>query len=141
MTHDQRGVWVNTFIGIVGYGVYLWLVLPQVFTRPIQNIDYVPALLWTIGGSIVAAIVVTILVGIFRRRDEKGDRRDKEIERFGEFHGRGLLMLFALGALALAAFGAHTFWIANLLYLGFIASAILAGIIKLIAYRNGIPSW
>ena len=103
--------------------------------------DYVPALLWTIGGSIVAAIVVTIVVGIVTRRDEKGDQRDKEIERFGEFHGRGLIMFFALGALVLAILNVDTFWIANLIYLGFIVAAVLAGIIKLISYHRGFQPW
>ncbi len=141
MTHEQRGVWVNTFMAVIAYGVYLSLVLPKLLTKPVGDVDYVPALLWTIGGSIVAAIIVTIVVGIFTRRDEKGDRRDKEIERFGEFHGRGLIMLIALGALVLAILNVNTFWIANLIYLGFVVSAVLAGTIKLISYHRGFQPW
>lgn len=141
MTREQRGVWVNTAMAVITYAIYLWLVLPQVVTRPIETVEYVPIMLWTIGGSIVAAIVVSIIVGIFRHRDEKGDRRDKEIERFGEYHGRGLLMFVALGALVLALLSVPSFWIANLLYLGFVAAAVLAGVIKLIAYRRGFQPW
>ena len=29
MTHEQRGVWVNTIMAVIAYGVYLVLVLPQ----------------------------------------------------------------------------------------------------------------
>jgi MFS family permease len=141
MTHEQRGVWVNTLMSIAAYAVYLILVLPQLFSRPLDDVDYVPALLWTIGGSIVAAIVVSIVVGIFSRRHEKGDRRDKQIERFGEYYGRGFIIFIALGALVLAIIGAHTFWIANLIYLGFVLSTILAGIIKLSAYRGTFQPW
>lgn len=141
MTHEQRGVWITTIAAVVTYTIYLAVVLPQLLSRPVADIDYVPILLWTIGGSIVAAILVSIVVGMFARRHEQGDRRDKEIERYGEYHGRGLLMFIALGALVLAILAVDTFWIANLLYLGFVAASILAGIIKLVSYHRGFQPW
>ena len=35
----------------------------------------------------------------------------------------------------------RTFWIANVIYLGFVLSGIVASIAKLVAYRRGFQSW
>jgi hypothetical protein len=43
--------------------------------------------------------------------------------------------------MVLALFDADTFWIANVLYLGFSLSAIVAAAAKIITYRRGFPGW
>jgi hypothetical protein len=33
------------------------------------------------------------------------------------------------------------FWIANVIYLGFVLSAVLGSTLKIVAYRRGLPGW
>ncbi|HEY6801515.1 MAG TPA: hypothetical protein VI121_12780 [Agromyces sp.] len=143
MSYEEKGTWVYLVISVIGYAVYLLLVLPDLLTgMPTDEIDYVPAVLWTIGGAIVGAIVLRILVEMFfPSGDTRGDVRDKEIDRLGERVGNAFLVIGALGALVLALFEAGYFWIANVIYLGFVLSAILSSITKVIVYRKGVPTW
>ena len=41
----------------------------------------------------------------------------------------------------LALFEGGYFWIANVIYLGFVLSAILSSVTKVIVYRKGVPTW
>ena len=143
MSYEEKGVWVFLTVSVIGYGVYLVLVLPQLLSgTPVDDIDYVPAVLWTIGGAIVAAIVLRILVEIVvPSGNTRGDVRDKEINTLGERVGSAFLVIGALGALVLAMFEAGYFWIANVIYLGFVLSAILSSVTKVIVYRKGVPTW
>jgi hypothetical protein len=143
MPYEEKGTWVLLVVSVMGYGVYLFLVLPQVLAgTPVDEVDYVPAMLWTIGSAIVAAIVARILVEIVSPSEStRGDIRDKEIDRVGERVGNSFVVIGALVALVLALFDAETFWIANAIYLCFVLSAILSSVTKLIAYRSGVPTW
>lgn len=138
MTYEEKGVWVYIVVVLATYGVYLGIVLSQLASTPIAEIDYVSPLLWTIGASIVAAIILRIIVEIVRPSEsQRSDARDREINRTGEVLGRWALIAGALGALILTITDAEHFWIANALYLGFVASAVLASLIKVRLYRRG----
>ena len=143
MSYEEKGTWVYLVVSVTGYAVYLSLVLPQLLAgTPVDEIDYVPAMLWTIGGAIVAAIIGRILVEIVSPSEStKGDIRDKEIDRLGERVGNSFVVIGALGALVLAMFDADGFWIANTVYFCFVLSAILSSVTRLIAYRRGVPTW
>ena len=143
MSYEEKGTWVYLVVAIVGSTVYLSLVLPEYLSgTPVEQIDYVPVMLWVIGGAIVASIIGRILVEIFSPSDStRGDIRDKEIDRLGERVGNSFVVLGALGALLLAMFDVDGFWIANTVYICFVLSAILSSITKLIAYRRGVPTW
>ena len=143
MSYEEKGTWVYLVVSAIGYAVYVFLVLPQLLGgTPVDEIDYVPAVFWTIGGSIVAAIVLRILVEIVvPSGSTRGDVRDKEIDRLGERVGNAFLVIGAIGALLLALFEGGYFWIANVIYLGFVLSAILSSITKVIVYRKGVPTW
>jgi hypothetical protein len=66
MSYEEKGTWVYLVVAIVGSTVYLLLVLPAFLGgTPVEQIDYVPAMLWVIGGAIVASIIGRILVEIF----------------------------------------------------------------------------
>ncbi len=139
MTYEEKGVWVYLVVVLATYGAYLGIVLGQLGTTPVAEIDYVGPLLWTIGASIVAAIVLRIIVEIVVPSGrQKADARDKDIDRTGERLGNWPLIVGALGALVLAITQAPYFWIANALYLGFAASAVIASIIKITLYRRGM---
>ncbi|MCW4384800.1 hypothetical protein OH146_03320 [Salinibacterium sp. SYSU T00001] len=138
MSYEHRSVWVMLVLAVTGYGVYVGLVLSRVGSQPLPNVDYVPAMLWTICGAIVASIIAHMFL-MHPDKREKRDRRDLEIDRFGEFIGHGVLVAGALAALLLAMVQAEHFWIANVIYLAFAVSAIVASIAKLVAYRSGMP--
>ena len=138
MTYQEKGVWVYIVVVLATYGVYLGIVFSQLASTPVTSIDYVAPLLWTIGASIVCAIVLRIVVEIVRPSEsQRSDDRDREIDGTGERLGRWALIVGALGALILTITGSEHFWIANALYLGFVASAVLASLIKVRLYRRG----
>jgi len=139
MTYEEKGIWVYLVVAVGAYGTYLAIVLGQVTTVPIAGIDYVPALLWSIGASIVGAIVLRILVEILGPSDSyAADARDRDVKRAGDRLGFWPIIAGALGALALSVVQAEYFWISNAIYLGFVASAVLSSVITLVLYRRGI---
>ena len=142
MAREEQRAWIMTAVTILAYGMYLVLVLGGAQGAALVDASYVPAMLWTIGGAILAAILLNILVGIFSARDAgRKDQRDKEINRLGEHIGQSFVILGAVLALVFAITGVDAFWIANVIYLAFVLSAILGSVAKIIAYRRGFQSW
>ena len=143
MSYEEKGTWVYLAVAVAGYAVYLSLVLPQLAGGvAVEQVDYVTPMLWTIGGAIVAAIVGRILVEIVVPSEStKGDVRDREIDRLGTRVGGSFVVIGALGALVLSMLEADWFWIANVVYLCFVLSALLESITRLVAYRRGVPTW
>lgn len=138
MSFEEKGAWITGFVAVAGYAVYLVLILGQ--GRPVPDVDYVVPMLWTIGGAIVTGIIGSVIAGITSPKDKK-DQRDRQIYRFGEYTGQAFLVIGGVGALLLAMVQADYFWIANVLYLGFVLSGILSTIAKVVAYRRGLPAW
>lgn len=142
MSYEEKGTWLYLVVAITGFTVYAAIVLPQLASAPVDEIDYVPIMLWTIGGAIVASIVGRILIEmVFPSESTKGDVRDREIDHLGERVGGSFVVIGALAALVLAMLQVHWFWIANAVYLCFVLSAILSSITRLVAYRRGVPTW
>ncbi|MCY1139180.1 hypothetical protein OWR29_14370 [Actinoplanes sp. Pm04-4] len=129
MTSEERRAWSLAVISLIAYLVYLVAVL--------AGADYVPALLWTIGGAIVVNIAVDISFG----HGQKPDQRDREIGRFGDHIGQSMVVAGAVTAMLLALFEARYFWIANVIYLAFVLSAVLGSTAKIFAYRRGFHPW
>lgn len=67
----------------------------------------------------------------------RADARDREIDRLGNQRTWIVLALGALAALLMALAEWPHFWIANVIYLGFVLQAISSSIVKLVAYRRG----
>ena len=147
MSFEERGVWILLTVAVAAYAVYLFLILGGPADVPLVERPYVVPMLWTIGGAIVAGIVLSIfsgiLTGIISRRGtvDKKDQRDKEINRLGEHIGSSFVVIGGVSALILAWIEVPYFWIANVIYLGFVLSGIVASIAKLVAYRRGFQSW
>jgi len=137
VSYEEKSAWVMGLLAVAALAVYASITLGQAVTVPLAETPYVPTMLWTIGGSIVASIVLHIGIGM-TSRDHKKDQRDREIYRFGETVGHGFLVIGALAALVMAMFEWDWFWIANVLFLAFILSAVAASIAKIVAYRRGI---
>ena len=133
MTGEERRVWILGVVAVLGYAAYLIAVA--------SGAGYKAAMLWTIGAGIVAGIVLHIAASAIWRESARKDQRDREIDRFGEYAGRGVLVLGAVAALAMALAEWSHFRIANVLYAAFVLSAILSSIAKIAAYRRGFHAW
>ncbi|MEU7480752.1 hypothetical protein AB0A63_32590 [Lentzea sp. NPDC042327] len=140
MAVEEKRAWAMGIVALVGYAVYVVLVLTGADGRPLAEAPYVGAALWTIGSGIVAGIVAGIWFGIASRREGglQVDERDREIGRFGDHVGQSFVVIGGMSALVLAMVEAPHFWIANVLYLGFVLSAVLGSAAKLGAYRQGV---
>jgi hypothetical protein len=142
MTSEEKRAWILGLMAIGTYAVYVTIILRRAQTTPITEVPYASTLLWTVGISIVASIVLHILVTIFSpEHAEKKDQRDREISRFGEHIGQSFVVIGATGALLMAMAKLEYFWIANVIYLCFVLSAIVSSIAKIAAYRWGFQKW
>ncbi|MBC7591027.1 MAG: hypothetical protein H7226_08295 [Salinibacterium sp.] len=140
MAFEEKTAWVYGLVSLIAYVIYVAIVGTLAAQgTPLPEIDYVPALLWTIGASIVINIVATIAIGVVTPRGR--DQRDRDIYRFGEHVGNSFVVLGGIVALILALLMIPHFWIANALYLCFMLSAVSGTIAKLVAYRSGLPKW
>lgn len=143
MAYEERNVWASLAGSIVTLPLYIVLVLVQADGGPLTNVDWVPLMLWTIGGGIVGVIVISILWGIVAGiRDPEGsgksDIRDRDISRLGSRVEQAFIVIAGLGVIVLCAVGAHVFWIANTMFLGFAVAALVGGIARVTAYRRGL---
>jgi hypothetical protein len=142
MSFEEKSAWIMGVVAVASYGVYLAIILGLARTIPLADVPYVAPLLWTVGASIAASIALHALIGIFSPREAgKKDQRDREIYRFGEYIGQSFVVIGGVAALLLAMTEADHFWIANVIYVTFVLSAILGSVAKLVAYRRGFQPW
>ncbi|WP_198035382.1 hypothetical protein [Streptacidiphilus rugosus] len=142
MAFEEKRAWILGLVSAVAYGVYVAVVLGRAEGGELARTPYAGALLWTVGGSILASIALSIGVAVVTPGGAEGkDQRDREIHRFGMYVGQGFVVLGAVGGLALALARCDPFWIANALYLGLVLSALLSSAAKIAAYRWGFQPW
>lgn len=137
MSYEEKRAWIMAVVSAVAYAIYLVLVLSGAHGAPLPQVTYEPALLWTIGGSIVTAIVLTIVFG----GDTTTDQRDREINRFGDAMGNSFVVIGGVAALGMSLLELDHFWIANAVYLAFVLSAVLGSVARIFAYRKGFHPW
>ena len=138
MPAEEKSAWIMLFLAIVAYTTYAIWVLTSAAGGALTEAPYVWPMIFTIVGSVVLSILLHIF---FAPQIGKRDQREREIHRFGEHTGYAFITIGALGAMALAVFEFDYFWIANVVYLCFVLSAILGSIAKIVAYRSGLPQW
>jgi hypothetical protein len=139
MSYEEKGTWVYLVTSAGAYAVYLAIIVGRVLSTPVAVVPYISVLLWSTGASIVASIAGRVLVETARPSDSRqSDVRDKEISRFGEHASRWFVVAGAGAALCMAMARWDYFWIANVLYLGFVLWAIAGSVLKLVAYRRGL---
>lgn len=162
MSYEERGTWVYLLVSLGVYAAYVIVVLSQA-ADPITETVYQVPLLWSIGAAILASIVLRIVVeigaGVARGvGDEvakeiesrtgakterravdpyRADARDREIDRLGTQRTWIVVAAGALAAMLMALAEWPFFWIANVIYLGFVLQAVSSGIVKLVLYRRG----
>jgi hypothetical protein len=139
VSYEEKGTWVYLVTSAGAYVAYLAIMAGRVASTPADRVPYVAVLLWTTGASIVASIVGRVLVESARPSDSRrADVRDREIYRSGEYASRWFLVAGAAAALLMAMARWDYFWIANVIYLGFVLWAVAGSVLKLIAYRRGL---
>lgn len=143
MVYEERNAWAGLVLTVVAMTVYVVVVLQQAGSGPVTDVVWWPIMLWTIGGGILATIVVSIVWGILAgMRDREGvgksDVRDRDIARMGSRVGQSFLVLAGLGVIVLCALEADWFWIAHAMFFGFALSAFVGGVASVIAYRRGL---
>jgi hypothetical protein len=139
VSYDEKGIWVYLVTSAGAYAVYLAIILVRLASTPAAQVPYVAVLLWTAGASIIASIIGQVLVETASPSDSRRrDVRDREIYRFGEYASRWFLVAGAAAALVMATAKVDYFWIANVIYLGFVLWAVAGSVLKLVAYRRGL---
>jgi hypothetical protein len=142
VTHEEKRAWIMLVVTVMTYCIYVVVVLGRAGGRALPQVTYADALLWTVGGAIVTSIVAEIAVSVVNPRASRvKDVRDREIGRAGEYTGQAFVVIGAVSAMLMAMAGWDRFWIANVIYLGFVLSSVLGSITKIAAYRWGLPQW
>jgi hypothetical protein len=143
MVYEERNAWAGLIVSPISMIVYVALVLQQAGGGPLTDVDWFPLILWVIGASIVATIILSIAWGIIAgAKDPDGvgrsDIRDRDISRMGGRVEQAFVVIAGLGVIGLCAVGADVFWIANTMYAGFAVAALVGGVARVIAYRRGL---
>jgi hypothetical protein len=142
MTHEEKRAWIRLVVAVLGYATYVVIVVSREDGHRLASTPYAGALLWTVGAAIVASIVAEIAMGVVNPGASRvKDERDREIGRLGETVGQSFVVIGAVAAMLMAMADWDRFWIANVIYLCFVLSAILGGITKVIVYRKSFPRW
>ncbi|MHB1342069.1 MAG: hypothetical protein ACYC77_09660 [Coriobacteriia bacterium] len=149
MSFEEKFTWVSAAVAALVAGVYYTFVGGQLQSVPVAEIAYRKPLLIAIGAlivlTIIGAIITAIGTAIFAQITGSGsvddvgrqDERDADINRRGELIGYYVSSAGAVGVLALAMLRFDQFWIANALYLSFLAGTLVSAVAKLVAYRRG----
>lgn len=142
MVFHERAAWAGLIAAIPTFAVYGIVVLQLADGGDPTLVDWLPVMLWTIGGGAALTAIVTIVWGIFAgiRDPQAGasDMRDEEISRLGGRVEHAFLIVAGLGVIVLCGIGADVFWIANTMFAGFAISALVGGIARVVAYRRGL---
>jgi uncharacterized membrane protein len=142
MAFLEKSNWVVLVVGVPTLLVYLVVVVPQVLGQPITEVAWVEPMIATIVVFVVANILGNVVAAAANPREaDLNDERDREIDRFGERVGTWLIIAGSIAALVLAMARADHFWIANAIFLGGLAGALLSSTAKIAAYRGSFQRW
>ncbi|WP_238010619.1 hypothetical protein KZZ52_31165 [Dactylosporangium sp. AC04546] len=127
---------------VLAYAAYVVVVLRRAGDGALTDVPYAGPLLWTVGGAIVANIVLEIGLGVVNPRASRAkDVRDREIGRLGDHVGQAFVVIGAVSAMLMAIAEWDFFWIANVIYLCFVLSSVLGSVTKVLVYRGSLPQW
>jgi hypothetical protein len=142
MTHEEKRAWIRLVVAVLGYATYVVIVVSRAGGRPLPEVPYAAALLWTVGAAIVGSIVADIGIGVVNPKASRvKDVRDREIGRLGDNTGLSFVVIGAVSAMLMAMAGWDRFWIANVIYLCFTLSAVIGATTKVVVYRKNFPQW
>ncbi|MGB8021911.1 MAG: hypothetical protein WCF04_11835 [Candidatus Nanopelagicales bacterium] len=149
MSFEEKATWVSVVIGVLVPVAYFATVLTQLADTPAADIAYQRALIIAVIASIILTILGTIAMAIATAVGaeitgngsvddiDRKDERDITIGQRGDVVGYYVASAGAVVALIITMLEYDYFWIANTLYLSFAVAGLVAGIVKLRAYRRG----
>jgi len=142
MTFLEKSNWVVLIVAVptlLGYGA---VVVPQVLGKPMAEVSWVQPMIFAIVGFVAANVLGNVVAAVSNPSEaDKNDERDREIDHFGERVGNWLIVAGSIAALVLAMTTADHFWIANAIFLGGIAGALLSSVTKIAAYHGPFQRW
>ena len=139
MSFEEKNTWIYGTTALLAAAVYFIVIGSQIASTPVAQIDYVVPMIAAIVGSIVLSIVAIIVVSVSAPSEaDKRDERDRQVNARGDQVGFYVMSLLAIVPLGLAFAEVEHFWIANSLYLAFVATAVLTSVVKIAAYRRGL---
>ena len=142
MAFLEKSNWVVLVVGVPTLLIYAALVVPQVLGKPIAEVSWVQPMVFAIVGFIVANVLGNVVAAVSDPAEaDKNDERDREIDHIGERVGNWLIIAGSIAALVLAMTRADHFWIANAIFLGGIAGALLSSATKIAAYHGSFQRW
>ena len=141
MAYEEKGAWIMAGASIVTYLWYLQTIMVRAAAgTPLAEVPYAASLLWAVGVAIALIVAGHIVVAATAPREAgQRDQRDREINRFGEYVGDFFVIVGGGTALVMALAERDHFWIANVIYLCFVLSAVIGAATKIFAYRRGLP--
>ena len=139
MTFEERSTWVGAVVAVGTFIAYVSALFARAGGGDISEVPFVDLMLiYGIGIPIVVTIVgVIVVTAIWHRDSQTKDQRDKAIDRHGEYVGGIILAVLMIVPFGLALADVDTFWIAHAMYLAFLTSALIGGIVKIVVYRRG----
>jgi hypothetical protein len=142
MAFLEKSSWVALIVSVPTLLVYLAVIVPQVLSQPIAEVSWVQPMIVTIVVFVVANVLGNVVAAASNPSEaDKNDERDREIDRFGERVGNWLILAGSIAALVLAMARADHFWIANAIFLGGLAGALLSSVTKIAAYHGPFQRW
>ena len=142
MAFLEKSNWVVLVVAVPTLLVYAALVVPQVAGKTIAEVSWVQPMILAIVGFVVANVLGNVVAAASNPSEaDKNDERDREIDQYGERIGNWLIVVGSIAALVLAMTKADHFWIANAIFLGGIAGALLSSVAKIAAYRGPFQRW
>jgi hypothetical protein len=139
VSYEEKGVWTQLLSFAGAYIAYLAIVVPRLSHTPAAHVSYVAPLVVTTLAAVLIATLVRSALEVARPSDSgRADVRDRDIARFGEHASRWCIV----GGSTAGIIGANAhwdyFWIANVIWLGFILWAVVGSVIRLVAYHRGL---
>ena len=141
MSYQEKNQWVFGVVTVLSFTVYALIIISRAQDVPLAEVAYAWPMVWTIIAAILANIILMIIVSVATRDRGQKDERDQEINRRGEQIGMSMVVVGSVGALIMSMLELEYFWIANVIYVCFVLSALLGTVAKLVAYRRGFVGW
>jgi uncharacterized membrane protein len=141
VSYQEKNQWVFGVVTVLSFAVYTLIILSRAQDVPLVEVAYAWPMVWTVIAAILANIILMIIVSVATRDRGQKDERDQEINRRGEQIGMSMVVVGSVGALIMSMLELEYFWIANVIYLCFVLSALLGTVAKLVAYRRGFVGW
>ena len=137
MTFEHKTQLAYGFAALVTTLVYVVWLGVQLQSAAAEDVDYVPALLWTLLASFIIHSLGRGMARGRRPSDRRSDERDREVSRRGDALTFFVFSGLAAIPLVLGMAGLDAFWITNALYLAFAVAAVFGVIAKSVIYGTG----